>query len=86
MRGTRLYASLGCIACHLLPGQIAKADDPPRVSLAFVKAKFQPGALKAFLLQPEKYYHWIRMPNFRLSDARSNGVVGIFAVAAGRVN
>ena len=33
-----------------------------------VKAKFTPGALAAFLRQPEANHRWIRMPNFRLAE------------------
>jgi len=51
-----------------------------------VKAKFQRGALEAFLREPHKYYPWIRMPDFRLNadeaasvaafvNSRAKGVV-----------
>lgn len=63
--GGKLFGGLGCVACHAVPG-VAKEDDG-RVSLKLVKAKFQPAALQAFLLDPQKHYAWIRMPNFRLS-------------------
>ena len=45
-----------------------------RISLKFVKYKFQPGALKAFLLKPEAQYQWIRMPDFRLTDAEATAL------------
>ena len=82
-QGTRLYTTLGCIACHLLPDQKPAADAPVRVSLAFVKTKFLPGALKAFLLQPEKHYQWIRMPNFRLTDEEASALSAFLRSRAG---
>jgi mono/diheme cytochrome c family protein len=36
--------------------------------LRYVKAKYKPAALRAFLKKPEAHYAWIRMPNFRLTD------------------
>ena len=63
--GTRLFTSLGCIACHTTP---AAADDPERTPLRFIKAKFKPAALVEFLKVPEAHYAWTRMPNFRLSE------------------
>jgi mono/diheme cytochrome c family protein len=74
--GTRLYTTLGCVACHVQPDQTPAPDAPQnRVSHKFVKAKFQPGALKAFLLKPEAHYQWIKMPDFRLSDEEADALV-----------
>jgi cytochrome c2 len=75
-KGTRLYTALGCVACHVQPDQTPAQDGPQnRVSHKFVKAKFQPGALKQFLLKPEAHYQWIKMPNFRLSDDEADALV-----------
>jgi len=66
--GGRLFANLDCLACHTAPDKAA--DDPSkpgRVPLAYVKAKFKPAALRAYLLNPESHYAWNPMPNFRLS-------------------
>jgi cytochrome c2 len=66
MAGARLFADLGCAACHLLP------DEPPlthdtRVLLGHVAAKWQPAALEAFLRAPAKHFAWTRMPDFQLT-------------------
>ncbi len=70
--GGHLFTALGCVACHLAPD--SKVDDPTRIPLAVDKLKYRPAALKAFLLSPEKNYAWIRMPNFRLSDAEATAI------------
>ena len=63
--GKAIFEKLHCIACHVPPeGGDAK---PHQISQKEVKAKFTPGALVAFLRQPEKHFAWIRMPNFKLS-------------------
>jgi mono/diheme cytochrome c family protein len=62
--GGVLYAELRCIGCHTRPG----ADPAPdRQSMRFVRAKWKPAGLRDFLLEPEKHYAWIRMPNFKLT-------------------
>jgi cytochrome c2 len=57
--GGRLFAKLGCVACHL-----ANSDGPAYVDLSALKAKWKPAALAAFLREPTKHYQWIRMPTF----------------------
>ncbi|HTL29342.1 MAG TPA: c-type cytochrome, partial [Tepidisphaeraceae bacterium] len=66
--GTRVYAALGCVGCHTTPDQTEVAPDDTRVPLRYVKAKYKPAALLAFLKKPEAHYAWIRMPNFKLTD------------------
>jgi len=66
--GGRLFANLDCIACHTPPDA---ADDPTRVMLKHVKSKYQPGALREYLLRPEAHYAWNPMPNFRLSEEQA---------------
>ena len=61
----------------MLSDQSPAPDAPSRVSLKFVKAKFQPGALKEFLLKPEQHYQWIKMPDFRLSDDEGDALVAL---------
>jgi mono/diheme cytochrome c family protein len=68
--GARLFTTLGCVACHIPPD--SDKSDPARIPLSVVRAKWQPAALPAFLKQPEHHYAWIRMPNFRLSDAEAS--------------
>jgi mono/diheme cytochrome c family protein len=75
--GGRLFAHLNCVACHISPertGEGQEGADVGRVSLAYVRAKFKPAALKAFLLKPSAHYAWISMPDFRLSDAEADGL------------
>nr|MBA3936179.1 c-type cytochrome [Planctomycetota bacterium] len=61
--GGYIFTKLGCVACHAPAG-----DTPAHISLAGVKAKWQPAALAEFLKQPNKHYAWIRMPNFGFTD------------------
>lgn len=84
-QGEKLFGRLGCIACHHLQDP-AKEDNFGRVSLFFVRAKFQPGALKAFLQAPHKNYPWIRMPDFKLTDAEAGSLaVYLASQAQGKV-
>ena len=54
-----------CVGCHTLPG--SGESDPERISLDLVNAKFPPGHLAAFLLEPTKHYKWRRMPTFGMT-------------------
>src|SRR5262249_17897935 len=69
--GTRLFARLGCIGCHLPPDRDETKDDHARLPLRDVSAKWRASALEAFLRQPDKHYAWVRMPNFNLSAAEA---------------
>jgi mono/diheme cytochrome c family protein len=69
--GQRLFHRLGCISCHLAPARDNFEDEHGRIPLRDVGAKYAPTALEAFLLQPDKHYSWIRMPNFQLSVAEA---------------
>jgi mono/diheme cytochrome c family protein len=64
--GERLFEQLSCLACHHF-GEPEAADRHGRLSLAGVSAKFQPGALRRFLLAPHANYRHSRMPDFALS-------------------
>ncbi|WP_435020208.1 hypothetical protein TA3x_001703 [Tundrisphaera sp. TA3] len=66
--GGRLFAGLGCVGCHTRPDRDDWAADPARIPLRYVAAKWKPEALRSFLLQPDRHYAWIRMPNFHLSQ------------------
>ncbi len=68
--GKKLFADLGCVACHLLPGD-QPVDNDPRQSLAHVKAKWRLPALMAFLRNPTQYYRWNRMPDFQLTETEA---------------
>ena len=65
--GKALYDQLHCVACHVAP-DTAEAAVPGRISQKGVKAKFAPGALVAFLRQPDEHFKWVRMPNFKLTE------------------
>ncbi|MEO6436894.1 MAG: c-type cytochrome, partial [Tepidisphaeraceae bacterium] len=74
-QGAGLFTGLGCVACHILPGQKNVTETATkRISLEHVQSKFQPGGLKEFLLKPERHFAWIRMPNFRLSDEEATAL------------
>jgi mono/diheme cytochrome c family protein len=77
--GQKSYNDLGCIACHTAPDQDAKGGFTP---LRHVKAKWQPGALKQYLLAPERLYAWTRMPNFKLTDEESSQLAAYLLAAA----
>ena len=77
--GGRLFAALGCVGCHTLPDRDDWAADPARVPLRFVAAKWKPGALRAFLLRPDRHYAWIKMPNFHLSETEATRLAAYVA-------
>ena len=62
-KGGHLFGKLGCVACHT-----ANGDTPAHIDLSYVKAKFKPTALVAFLKAPSAHYKWVNMPTFGLSD------------------
>lgn len=70
--GGRLFAHLKCIGCHTLPDADQFDADNSRIPLAYVKAKYTPGALWAFLKKPQAHYGWIRMPDFHLTDVEAD--------------
>ncbi|MEK0445124.1 MAG: hypothetical protein RLZZ399_445, partial [Verrucomicrobiota bacterium] len=65
--GGRLFANLGCIACHSTP-QSKVGNDFNRVSLAHVSSKWKSAALKDYLLDPHKYHPGAKMPKTPLSE------------------
>jgi mono/diheme cytochrome c family protein len=74
--GEKFFDKLGCVACHRLEDP-RKEDSLGRLSLFYVKAKFRPGALEAFLRAPHQYYPWTRMPDFHL-DANEAAALAAF--------
>ena len=58
-----------CTGCHNAPDKTE--NDPLKISLKHVAQKFSEGKLAEFLKAPEKHFAWIRMPNFRLTDAEA---------------
>jgi len=69
--GGRLFAHRHCNACHTLPDAEKVDIENGRTPLNYVKAKYKPTALVAFLKNPQEHYAWIRMPNFRFSDVEA---------------
>lgn len=78
--GAELFQTLGCLACHIPPDESADPDDTdPRTSLEHIAAKWKPGALVQFLLDPTRRYTWIRMPHFRLSRNEAEDLAAYLA-------
>ncbi|MEQ1632465.1 MAG: c-type cytochrome [Planctomycetota bacterium] len=73
-RGALRFLELGCIACHVPPGQKVAAENlHGRLALDFVPRKWRPSALQQFLQQPTRDHPSTRMPDFRLEldDAKA---------------
>ena len=71
--GGVLFADLGCISCHTLT-ENGNIDENGRISLVGVGRKYRPGSLAAFLIEPDKHYPWIRMPDFHLSKGEAANI------------
>ena len=81
--GGRTFANLDCIACHTAPDG---KDDPSRIPLKLVKAKFNRLALRDYLLNPNAHYLWNPMPNFHLSAGEADDVTAyLFSTATAGV-
>lgn len=79
--GVKLFENLGCVACHSIKPP-AEEDPFARHSLHFVKAKFAPGQLAAFLKAPHAHYAWSRMPDFKLSVDEVTALTAFLAARA----
>lgn len=73
-RGGQLFSGLMCAACHTPPETETPDGKDPRISLGYVKAKFRPDGLRAYLLEPEAHYAWNPMPNFKLSEDEASAL------------
>jgi len=78
--GGRLFANLECVVCHTPP---AGDDDPSRIALKYVAAKFQPAALQQYLLDPASHYAWNPMPRFALSETEAADIA-VYLAADGQ--
>ncbi len=67
--GGDLFARLGCFACHTFDSDTADGELTP---LTHVAAKWQPGALREYLLEPHSHFPATRMPDFDLSGAEAD--------------
>ena len=66
--GEQRFRELGCVACHARTDESAKdAENGDRIHLAFVKQKWQPHALIAYIQDPAAHYEDVRMPNLKVS-------------------
>jgi cbb3-type cytochrome oxidase cytochrome c subunit len=63
----RSMASVGCVACHTLPGEDATKFAGLR-PLDRLGSKYFPDALKQRISDPRKFHPDSRMPDFRLAD------------------
>jgi cytochrome c2 len=63
-RGAAHFRELGCFTCHATDA----GDDDAWIDLTAVTAKYRPGLLAKFLLDPRAHDPWIRMPDLRLSE------------------
>jgi len=82
--GGRIFANLDCIACHISPERSKPSDkeaDAGRISFHYVKAKYKPAALVAFLLKPEAHYAWIPMPDFRMTQQEASDLAAFLLAA-----
>jgi cytochrome c2 len=67
--GRERFAELGCVACHVPPGDPAAAGQPhDRINLAFVGMKWRAAALETFLRDPTQGRAHSRMPAFELQE------------------
>jgi cytochrome c1 len=74
------FHELGCVACHNPPDK--GVADPTRIPLNNVASKYLPGALVAFLKEPDAYHPSIKMPNFRLTDEEVNSIAAFLTKAS----
>jgi mono/diheme cytochrome c family protein len=74
------FHELGCVGCHNPPDK--GIADPGRVPLNNVASKYLSGALVAFLKQPDAHNPFIKMPNFRLSDAEADSIAAYLTKAS----
>ncbi len=63
--GAKLVESLHCTGCHKIANKEAEGDQ--LVSLERLALKYPEGELVAFLLEPNRHFAGVRMPNFQLS-------------------
>ena len=79
--GEALYAKLGCVACHVMPGD-AKLDADNRLSLGHVRTKWLPQALAEYLRSPARLYPSTRMPDFNLEEPEARALTAYLLARA----
>lgn len=80
--GGKLFARLGCVACHTRPEREAD-ESGERIPLRFVAAKWKKPALVAFLQNPAAHERWVRMPDFGL-NLEEAAQIASFLMAKGK--
>ena len=81
LTGEQRFERLGCIACHTF----APNDDHAewnRISLAFIKDKYQPHQLEQFLRAPQRHHVGGHMPDFHLSSDEAASLGGHLVASA----
>lgn len=68
--GGAIFHQLACVTCHGLPSETTPSHH--RVPLAHLADKFQPAALRDFLLDPALLSPHTRMPHFRLDEEEAS--------------
>ncbi|HKQ40310.1 MAG TPA: c-type cytochrome [Verrucomicrobiae bacterium] len=71
--GKTLYDALLCGSCHGETG----------ISLSHAAEKFPPGQLAAYLLAPDAFFPFTRMPNFKLSQKEADTLANELMVGRG---
>ncbi|MFC0016988.1 c-type cytochrome [Roseibacillus persicicus] len=80
--GGAVFHKLACVTCHGLPTEGAPSDN--RVPLIHLAEKFQPSALRDFLLNPSQLSPHTRMPNFRLSEEEATNLTSYLQEASAK--
>lgn len=70
--GGATFHQLACVTCHGLPSETTPSHN--RVPLAHLADKFQPAALRDFLLDPTQLSPHTRMPHFRLNEEEASNL------------
>jgi len=76
------FHELGCASCHTPPDQNQPDLDHLRVPLNNVASKYKPGALVAYLKQPDQFHTHTGMPDFMMSDEEAASIAAFLTAAS----
>lgn len=65
--GKETFRRVGCVACHVEPGNDPDQALGDRLALGFVPQKWHARALIEYLHEPRRFHPHVRMPDLRLS-------------------
>ena len=82
--GGEIFADFGCISCHTLSGHRDASKVHGRVPLDHVRGKYRPGALIAYLRDPDAHYPGNPMPDFGLDAGQARQVAVFLRSLPGR--